>query len=71
MGWTVNPWLGEFEPHTRSHIKIHYGNLPAGEDTELVSGSMFLYGGSSGLRRILARFLSRRVRFPGLPPILP
>ena len=21
MGWTVNPWLGEFEPHTRSQIK--------------------------------------------------
>ena len=20
MGWTVNPWLGEFESHTRSQI---------------------------------------------------
>jgi hypothetical protein len=28
-------------PH---HIKTYYGNLPAGEDTELVSGSVFLYG---------------------------
>ena len=30
----------------------------------------FYNGGSSGLRGILARFLSRRVRFPRLPPIL-
>jgi hypothetical protein len=26
------------------HIEIHYGNLPAGEDTNLVLGSVFQYG---------------------------
>ena len=26
------------------HIEVHYGNLPAGEDTNLVLGSVFQYG---------------------------
>ena len=26
------------------HIETHYGNLPAGEDTNLVLGSVFQYG---------------------------
>ena len=28
----------------RDHIEVHYGNLPAGEDTNLVLGSVFQYG---------------------------
>lgn len=28
----------------RHYIETHYGNLPAGEDTNLVLGSVFQYG---------------------------
>jgi len=34
------------------------------------TGSVFLYGGSSGLRCCLASIMSRRVRFPRPPPII-
>ena len=68
---TVNQWLGEFDSHTRSQVLV-----AAVVQANKFKCTRYRYqilsvannGGSSGLRRILARFLTTRVRFPGLPP---
>ena len=48
-----------FESLALHHIKTHCGNLPAGEDTELVSGSVLEYGSP---KRITQRALSDSAR---------